>query len=65
MVIGDKAEDALRQSMLMSHGSLGILFSNGLVTTLMVLALVLLLLPLLGVLVRPVARERHSVAGSR
>ena len=34
IVIGDKAEDAFRQSMLMSQGSLGILFGNALATTL-------------------------------
>jgi TctA family transporter len=29
IVIGDKAEDAFRQSMLMSRGSLGIFSTNG------------------------------------
>ena len=47
IVIGDKAEDAFRQAMLMSKGSLGIFFSNTLVTTLVVLALLLLFAPLL------------------
>jgi putative tricarboxylic transport membrane protein len=45
-VIGDKAEDAFRQAMLMSKGSLGILFANRLVTSLVVAAIALLLLPL-------------------
>jgi putative tricarboxylic transport membrane protein len=44
-VIGDKAEDAFRQSMLMSRGSLGIFFSNTLVTTLVLLGVALLVLP--------------------
>jgi TctA family transporter len=44
-VIGDKAEDAFRQSMLMSQGSLGIFVGNGLVTTLVVAGFALLLLP--------------------
>jgi TctA family transporter len=51
MVLGDKTEDAFRQSMLLSQGSFSIFFSNGLVTTLMVLAAVLGcwgLLPKLG-----------------
>jgi putative tricarboxylic transport membrane protein len=48
MVIGDKAEDAFRQSMIMSQGSLGTFFSNGLVGTLMTLAFVLLLWPLVS-----------------
>jgi putative tricarboxylic transport membrane protein len=45
-VIGDKAEDAFRQSMLMSKGSLGIFFANRLVTSLVVAGFALLLLPL-------------------
>ncbi len=48
MVIGDKAEDAFRQSMIMSKGSLTIFWSNPLVTTLMGLGFVLLCWPLLG-----------------
>jgi len=48
MVIGDKAEDAFRQSMIMSKGSLAIFWSNSLVTSLMLLGLVLLFWPVLG-----------------
>ncbi|HEX2135538.1 MAG TPA: tripartite tricarboxylate transporter permease [Microvirga sp.] len=48
MVVGDKAEDAFRQSMLMSRGSLGIFFTNGLVATIMALAIAFLLMPLLA-----------------
>ncbi len=44
-VIGDKAEDAFRQSMLMSQGSLGIFFSNGLVSTLVAMGAALLVVP--------------------
>ena len=47
MVIGDKAEDAFRQSLIMSKGSMSIFWSNPLVTTLMALALALLLWPML------------------
>src|SRR5215813_9856297 len=46
IVIGDKAEDAFRQAMLMSKGSLAIFFSNALVATLVVAGIALLLLPL-------------------
>ena len=46
IVIGDKAEDAFRQSMLMSQGSLGIFFGNMLVGTLVTAGILLLLLPL-------------------
>jgi TctA family transporter len=45
IVIGDKAEDAFRQSMLMSKGSLSIFFSNTLVTTLVSVGAALLVLP--------------------
>ena len=45
MVIGDKAEDAFRQSMIMSKGSLAIFWSNPLVTTLMLIGLTFLLWP--------------------
>jgi putative tricarboxylic transport membrane protein len=47
IVIGDKAEDAFRQSMLMSRGSLGIFFGNTLVTTLVLLGVALLVLPVI------------------
>ena len=52
MVIGDKAEDAFRQSMIMSRGSLAIFWSNPLVATLVALALILLLWPLIGGLLK-------------
>ena len=42
IVLGDKAEEAFRQSLLSSGGSLGIFFSNALVSTIMVLGLVAL-----------------------
>jgi putative tricarboxylic transport membrane protein len=45
IVIGDKAEDAFRQSMLMSQGSLDIFVSNGLVSSLIAGGFALLLLP--------------------
>ena len=47
IVIGDKAEDAFRQAMLMSKGSLAIFFSNALVATLVLAGIALLLLPLI------------------
>jgi len=52
IVIGDKAEDAFRQAMLMSKGSLGIFFANRLVTTLVLAGMALLLLPLVLQIVR-------------
>jgi len=59
MVIGDRAEDAFRQSMIISHGSLGVLWSNALVGTISTLALALLAWPFLsGLLARARARGR-------
>jgi putative tricarboxylic transport membrane protein len=48
VVLGDRAEDSFRQSMLLSQGSLTILWSNWLVGTITSLALLLLLWPLLA-----------------
>jgi len=42
LVLGDRAEDAFRQSMLMSQGTMSIFFANGLVATITSLALVML-----------------------
>ncbi|MBL8524925.1 MAG: tripartite tricarboxylate transporter permease [Betaproteobacteria bacterium] len=42
LVLGDRAEDGFRQSMLMSQGELSIFFSNGLVGTITVFALLML-----------------------
>jgi len=48
LVLGDMAETAFRQSMLLSGGSVGIFWSNGLVGTIMTLAVVLLCWPLVS-----------------
>jgi putative tricarboxylic transport membrane protein len=48
LVLGDLAEASFRQSMLLSQGSLSIFFSNPLVGSLVSLALVMLLWPLLS-----------------
>jgi putative tricarboxylic transport membrane protein len=42
IVLGDKAEEAFRQSLLSSQGNLGIFFSNALVSSIMVLGLIAL-----------------------
>ena len=42
IVLGDKAEEAFRQSLLGSQGSLGVFFSNSLVSTIMILGLIAL-----------------------
>jgi len=48
LVLGDMAETAFRQSMLLSAGSLGIFWSNGLVGSIVTLALVILSWPLVS-----------------
>ena len=60
MVLGDKAEDAFRQSMIMSRGSLSIFWSNTLVATLVALAALLLLSPLITAAVRRLLPRRGS-----
>ncbi|HKG01020.1 MAG TPA: tripartite tricarboxylate transporter permease, partial [Xanthobacteraceae bacterium] len=47
IVLGDKAEEAFRQSLLASQGSLGVFWSNGLVGTIMGLGLLALFWPLI------------------
>ena len=48
LVLGDRAEDSFRQSMLISQGSLDVFFSNGLVGSVMTLSLVMLFWPLIS-----------------
>jgi TctA family transporter len=52
LVLGDRMEDAFRQSMLASKGSLAIFWHNGLSGTITTLALLLLVWPLVGALRR-------------
>ncbi|MCP5156240.1 MAG: tripartite tricarboxylate transporter permease [Ectothiorhodospiraceae bacterium] len=54
LVLGDLAESAFRQSMLLSQGSLSIFWSNGLVASVCGLALLMLAWPMLVRLVRRV-----------
>jgi TctA family transporter len=51
LVLGDKAEDAFRQSMLMSQGSLSIFVANPLVATITLLAVGLVTWPLWAMLI--------------
>ena len=48
IVLGDKAEESFRQSLLGSQGSLAVFWSNGLVGTIMALGLIALFWPLLN-----------------
>lgn len=60
MVLADKAEDAFRQSMIMSGGKLSIFWANGLVATMMAIALLLLSVPLLSTIARFGRRRSHG-----
>ncbi len=59
LVLGDRAEDSFRQSMLISQGTAGIFFSNWLVGGITSLAIVLLVWPLLS---KGLAGVRHRMA---
>ncbi len=59
LVLGDRAEDSFRQSMLFSQGSLDIFFSNPLVGGITGLALLLLFWPLIG---KFVGKKKAAVA---
>jgi TctA family transporter len=48
LVLGDRAEVAFRQSMILSGGSLGIFWSNGIAATLSTLALVIAVFPFIA-----------------
>lgn len=54
LVLGDRAEDSFRQSMLISQGSLGVFFSNFLVAGITTLALLMLLWPLIGIVIKKI-----------
>ena len=48
LVLGDRAEDSFRQSMLLSQGDLKIFFANGLVGTITAMSMLLLFWPLIS-----------------
>ena len=58
MVLGDKAEDAFRQSMILSNGSLGVFWSTSIAGTLTTLAFALILWPAAARLFAWVAARR-------
>ncbi len=60
IVLGDKAEESFRQSLLASQGSLKIFFANGLVGTIMALGLIALFW---SVISKGVSRLRSAPAG--
>ena len=58
LVLGDKAEDSFRQSMLVSQGDVRIMWSNWLVGSITTLALVMLLWPLIAKAIAVVRQPR-------
>ena len=60
IVLGDKAEEAFRQSLLASQGGLGVFFSNKLVSTIMMLGLIALFWPLIQELL---GSDAHAARG--
>jgi putative tricarboxylic transport membrane protein len=62
MVLGDKAEDAFRQSMIMSKGSFAVFWSNGLVGTLVTLGFMLMFWPLISGTLRRLMPGRAAAA---
>jgi TctA family transporter len=60
MVLGSRTEDAFRQSMLMSKGSLAIFWSNGLAATITTLALLIAASPLFSYAWRRLRRRAAS-----
>jgi putative tricarboxylic transport membrane protein len=62
LVLGDMAESSFRQAMLLSQGSLSIFWSNWLVTSMVSLALLMLIWPLIAATLEALKLKRHSVA---
>jgi putative tricarboxylic transport membrane protein len=65
LVLGDKAEDAFRQSMLGSQGDLMVLWSNPLVGSITTLALIMLFWPLIAKLVAMVRAPKEDEFASQ
>jgi TctA family transporter len=65
LVLGSRAEDAFRQSMIISGGEMGVFWSNGLVGSITTLAIVLLFWPLIDKVVAALRRPSRpaEVAG--
>jgi len=65
LVLGSRAEDSFRLSMIGSAGDLQVFFSNGLVGSITTLAIVLLLWPLVSRMIGAArARARRAIARS-
>jgi putative tricarboxylic transport membrane protein len=65
LVLGDMAETAFRQSMLLSKGKMSIFWSNPLVGSIVTLALVLLVWPLISRLINAARAKPGAAAAVR
>jgi putative tricarboxylic transport membrane protein len=64
LVLGAKAEDGFRQSMLVSQGELSVMFSNGLVGSITTLALLMLFWPLIGAIIKKIAPGKKTASAA-
>ena len=63
IVLGPLAESSVRQSLIMSHGSFDIFFTRPISATIMVIAVVLFVLPLIKILKQRAGREAAETQG--
>ncbi|WP_076592382.1 tripartite tricarboxylate transporter permease [Herminiimonas arsenitoxidans] len=62
LVLGDRAEDAFRQTMVGSKGALGVFWGSGLVGTVMTLAVIALIWPIISSLIGNLRQNRQKPA---
>jgi TctA family transporter len=62
LVLGDRAEDSFRQTMLISSGSLSVFWSNGLVGSIVTLALIALFWPLISAVFMRLRKHRNNLS---
>ncbi len=60
LVLGASTEEALRQSLIMSDGSMGIFFERSLATPIMIVAIILFLVPVFQIIWRRVRANQQS-----
>ncbi len=63
MVLGDRAEEAFRQALVGSGGSIGVFFSNGLVSTIMALGFIALFWSVISAGISRIRGTRPATAG--
>ncbi|MNN80069.1 hypothetical protein D3C81_1967660 [compost metagenome] len=61
-MLGDRAEDAFRQTMVGSKGALGVFWGSGLVGTVMTLAVIALVWPIISGVINNLRQTRQKPA---